>query len=50
MKDLEAKGLTVYCLFNNTSMGNDAEWLTHLIKLKAIKQMIGHRKSLEVNQ
>jgi uncharacterized protein YecE (DUF72 family) len=32
VKELEAKGLTVYCLFNNTSMGVDAKRLTHLIK------------------
>ena len=31
-KDLEAKGLTVYCLFNNISMGEDAKRLTHLTK------------------
>jgi uncharacterized protein YecE (DUF72 family) len=31
-KDLEAKGLTVYCLFNNISMGEDAERFTYLIK------------------
>ena len=30
--NLEAKGLAVYCLFNNISMGKDAKRLTHLIK------------------
>jgi uncharacterized protein YecE (DUF72 family) len=32
VKDLAAKGLTVYCLFNNISMGKDARRLTDLIK------------------
>lgn len=31
-KNLEANGLTVYCLFNNISMGNDAERFTYMIK------------------
>jgi uncharacterized protein YecE (DUF72 family) len=31
VKDLEANGLTVYCLFNNVSMGEDANRLTRLI-------------------
>ena len=31
-KDLEAKGLTVYCLFNNIAMSDDAERFTHMIK------------------
>jgi uncharacterized protein YecE (DUF72 family) len=32
VKDREAKGLAVYCLFNNISMGDDAERFTRLMK------------------
>lgn len=32
LRVLEAKGLTVYCLFNNVYMGEDAERFIHLIK------------------